>query len=134
MTLECWHAYHYDVEDPVKIIGAKGRGGATPMWWKRPAIFMPRAACRILLEVTEVRVQRLQDISEADAIAEGIEPNPAWIGTYRDYSVERERQVWNLDPVASYRTLWDSINGKTPGAAWADNPWVWAVSFMRVTS
>ncbi len=115
MTLECGHAYHYDVEDPVKIVGSKGRGGDTPMWWKRPAIFMPRAACRITLEITEVRVQRLQEVSEPDAVEEG----------YPGYGAPDRigARTW-------YCCLWDSING---AGSWDANPWVWAVSFKRVT-
>lgn len=78
----------------------------------RPSIFMPRFASRLTLTVTDVRVERLQDISEADAIAEGVG------GT----------EFWREDRPASicYSVLWDSING--PGA-WAANPWVAAYSF-----
>jgi len=80
----------------------------------RPSIFMPRWASRITLEVTGVRVERLQDISEADAIAEGIERpnNPVW------YAVDE------------YQHLWDQINAKR--APWASNPWVWVIEFKRV--
>lgn len=73
-----------------------------------PAIHMPRAASRITLEVTGVRVERLQDISEADARAEGAAAPPHL--SYRD----------------GYAWLWDSING--PGA-WDLNPYVWCISF-----
>ena len=85
----------------------------------RPSIFMPRWASRITLEITELRAQRVQEISEADAIAEGATPctHPKMHGaTYIRY----------------YACLWDSVNGKRPGCAWADNPWVWAVTFRRV--
>jgi hypothetical protein len=83
---------------------------------------MPRVACRLVLEVTEVRVQRLQEISQADAQAEGPEPvditRGAWVGVSgRDY-------IW------PFKQLWDSINAKR--APWASNPWVWVVSFRRV--
>lgn len=93
----------------------------------RPGMFMPRWASRITLEVTGVRVERLQDISEADAIAEGIEPDvqpddlvPLW----RNYSTGNT----TISPVYSYQTLWESING--PGS-WDANPWVWVVEFRR---
>lgn len=84
----------------------------------RPSIFMPRWASRITLELTDVRVQRLQDISEEDAKAEGItEPMPI-MGT-RGY-------------VAAFSYLWDSINGKR--YPWTDsNPWVWALTFRRLS-
>lgn len=72
---------------------------------------MPRSLSRITLEVTGVRVERLQDISEADAIAEGTPfPFGGWVG--------------------GYQKLWESING--PGS-WDLNPWVWVVEFKRVT-
>lgn len=95
----------------------------------RPSIHMPRWASRITLEVTEVRVERLQDISEADAVAEGIEQlaSPhADVALYRDYAPGHDSTV---SPVHSYETLWDSINGS---GAWAANPYVWAVSFRRI--
>lgn len=77
--------------------------------WK-PSIHMPRAACRITLEITGVRVERLQDISDADARAEGM---PA--------TVANSPRVW-------FASLWESING--PGS-WDANPWVWVVEFKR---
>ena len=89
-------------------------------WWKRPAIFMPRAASRITLEITSVRVERLQDISEADAQAEGVTDDGSL--------------VTDLDgkdrggTIAAYATLWEVINGV---GSWDDNPWVWVVSFKR---
>ena len=83
--------------------------------WRSP-IHMPRWASRLTLTVTDVRVQRLQDISCADAIAEGIRPaaNSATI------------DCDTPDPRNAYRDLWDSLHG--PGA-WARNPWVAAISF-----
>jgi hypothetical protein len=97
--------------------------------WRSP-LYMPRWASRITLEVTAVRVERLCDISEADAFAEGVEsrfcarcdesgvedggpcPDCAGEGRFLCYSVFRE--------------LWESINGK---GSWAANPWVWVVQF-----
>ena len=73
---------------------------------------MPRAASRILLEVTAVRVEQLQDISESDAMAEGCYTDPA------------------CPAYDAYRSLWEQING--PGS-WNANPWVWVVEFKRVT-
>lgn len=82
----------------------------------RVSIHMPRWACRLVLEVTGVRVERLQEISGYDVIAEGC---------------ERGAQ---FDPngktaVEKYRALWDSINGKR--APWSSDPWVWVVEFKR---
>jgi hypothetical protein len=85
----------------------------------RPAIHMPRWASRILLEVTGVRVERLQDISEPDAIAEGCAGGHGVIPGYSYSATPREQ----------YRALWESING--PGS-WDANPWVWVVEFKRI--
>jgi hypothetical protein len=93
--------------------------------WK-PSIHMPRWASRITLEVTDVRAERLQEISEEDAKAEGVEldSDP---DDWRDYetcgSAETARD--------SFRSLWDTINTKR-GFDWASNPWCWVVSFKRV--
>lgn len=78
--------------------------GPTRKW--TPAIHMPRVASRLTLEVTGVRVERLQDITERDAIDEGE------TGT------------------SGYRLLWDDLNGKR-GLGWSTNPWVWVVEFRR---
>lgn len=107
----------------------------------RPSIHMPRWASRLLLEVVDARVERLQAISEMDAIAEGIERMPCscspterrdrcWHsphGThFRDYSEPPGFDC--VSPSFSFRTLWESINGAD---AWSANPWVWVVSFRR---
>ncbi|WP_454752198.1 hypothetical protein [Cupriavidus necator] len=90
----------------------------------RPSIHMPRWACRLELEISGVRVERLNDCSVADAIAEGIAPE---LDGWTDYS-NPSCQIC-MSPVDSYRTLWDSING---AGAWETNPWVWVVEFRRI--
>lgn len=80
--------------------------------WK-PSIFMPRWACRIVLEITDVRVERVQDISERDACAEGF-----------GYPLTRDCKK------PKFRELWDKLNGPR-GYGWEVNPWVWAISFRR---
>lgn len=92
-----------------------------PTW--RPSIFMPRAASRITLELTAVRVERLHAITPDDAEREGI-PNPC--GYYCDISVGH---VDHQGTVNAYATLWDEINGV---GAWQANPWIWVLSFQRV--
>ena len=128
MTLECGKAYLYPATDPQPqpMGGKKHRGGMTPTWWKRPAIFMPRAASRITLEITGVRLERLQDISEADAVAEGIEKAAA--GFWSLYGQAETDGTYS--PIASYRALWESINGQ---GSWDMNPWVWELDFRRIT-
>jgi len=81
-------------------------------------IYMPRWASRITLEITDIRVERVQDISVQDCQKEGI-PMPY---------VARDK----YEPIAMYRTLWQTINAKR-GYPWKDNPWVWVVSFKVVT-
>ena len=80
----------------------------TGLRW-RPSIYMPRRASRILLEITDVRVQRLQEIGDEDARAEGCEP----------FAYPRDR----------FQGLWDTIHGS---GAWHANPWVWAITFRRI--
>ena len=88
----------------------------------RHARFMPRWASRITLEVTAVRVERLQDITEEQARAEGLlRDSDGWRGA--------PDLPWFASPVAAFRSLWESING---ASSWADNPWVWVVEFKRI--
>lgn len=94
--------------------------------WK-PSIHMPRWASRITLEITGVRVERLQDISEADAIAEGCFKNHNgyyWGGPHPEYGTKQM-----ATPVSAFRDLWESINST---GSWESNPWVWAVEFKRI--
>ncbi len=81
-----------------------------PAW--KPSIHMPRKYSRITLEITGVRVERVQDMSVEDAINEGI-------------------GLSSVDPLGSFGQLWDSINAKC-GYGWGVNPWVWVVEFKRV--
>lgn len=95
-----------------------------------PSIHMPRWASRILLEVTEVRVERVQDISPGDIAAEGVAP-PLIAG--QDFCIDGELWPPGVEKVrAAWRQLWDSTNAHRPEFSWANNPWVWAVSFRRV--
>lgn len=99
-----------------------------PRW--RPSIHMPRWASRILLEITAARVERLQDISEADAIAEGVHPAGVCLPDDDTSAFSRIGPVCNASfPVARYAALWESINGV---GAWEKNPLVWVIEFRRV--
>lgn len=143
MTIECGHAYRFDLDD----ISGQRIAGAAPTWHVRPSIFMPRVASRILLENIGVRVERLRDISEEDAMAEGVE-HP---------DTEREEHDWSICPqcggtrlynaigpnlgvmpdtdcyqcdthVKRFRHLWESLNGE---GSLDMNPYVWCISFKR---
>jgi hypothetical protein len=75
-------------------------------WKWKPSIFMPKAACRLFLKITGIRVERLQDISDEDAAAEGVSIHPS--------------------ARMAFASLWDKINGKNN---WNSNPFVWVISF-----
>lgn len=103
--------------------------------WK-PSIFMPRWASRLTLEVTAVRVERVQQITDADAIAEGVGAGFQMNAGYPDYGAVNADGVCTITmdtAAASFGTLWDSINAKR-GFGWDVNPWVWVVEFKRVTT
>lgn len=90
----------------------------------RPSIHMPRWASRILLEITDVRVERLNAISQEDAQAEGMEL-AGWRPTYSDPDSGGEV----MTPYDNFAELWSSIYGEE---SWNANPWVWVISFKRV--
>lgn len=96
-----WHDYH-------------------PGW--RPSIFMPRWASRVLLEITEVRLERVQAISEEDAIAEGA-PKMHLDGLGQTWATHKR----------GFESVWDSINAKH-GFGWEENPWVWVIKFEQLTA
>lgn len=81
---------------------------------------------RLTLLVTDVRVERLQDISEADAIAEGL------VAVNEGYALSPKGELWGQTARHCYAALWDDINGDRKGASWDDNPWVVALTFERV--
>lgn len=96
-----------------------------PPHWK-PSIYMPRAASRITLEITAIRVERLQDISEADAAAEGIKMYR--FGEAKMFSVADDAPSW-VDPISAFSHLWVSLNGSE---SWESNPWVWVIEFKKI--
>jgi hypothetical protein len=111
--------------------------------WK-PSLFMPKKACRFFLQIKSITVEQLNEISEEDSIAEGVEScnsvkqkfgcTPMVMKLYRDY----ERKDNSLidypcngfdNPILSFQTLWESINGKD---SWNKNPWVWVIEFEQI--
>lgn len=117
LTVQSGSAYQF--AEPEQSRHGK-RGGTVPRWWKRPSIHMPRAASRILLDVADVRVERLQDISADDARAEGCPDMP--VRGAQKASIDLLAKLW-------FHGLWEQISGPE---SWAANPWVWVVSFKRV--
>lgn len=111
----------YGADEPADTISRAGK--------LRPSMFMPRWASRLTLVVTETRVQRLQEISEADAHAEGVE---AIDGAFDEVAFAARAQKLGMmceDGRTWFAWLWDSLNSKRPRCAWADNPWVAAYTF-----
>lgn len=90
----------------------------------RTGRFMPRWASRITLEITNIRYQQLHDITENEAIAEGIDASQPFKVPYKGQ--------YMATPLLRYEALWDSINGDEPLAAWEANPWVCVIDFKRV--
>jgi len=129
------------VREAVRLCGADDVGAPLaqpPVWYKadgecdvrlyphpRSSMFMPRWASRITLEIVEVRVQRLQDISEEDARAEGISAESA--SQFVGHGHPIDDTAW----IIAYADLWNHINGKK--YPWSSNVWVWAITFKRVT-
>lgn len=121
----------------------------------RPSIHMPRWASRIALEITGVRVERLNDITESDSEAEGVSPHVEqkwWQGYYKNdplchtclpakpdgsapdslIEVKPYRDLSHMNRTAKreYELLWNRINGPD---SWQQNPWVWVIEFKRIT-
>lgn len=134
---ETWYCDHFDVQKGPYLEVPEAREllvyradnerpyeAEQPVW--RPSIHMPRWASRILLEIVSVRVERLNDCSEADALAEGVKGEPC------DHVRLSCDEIGCCGPTAKgmYAALWDQING---AGAWAANPWVWVIEFKRVT-
>lgn len=106
----------------------------------RPPMFMPRWASRITLEIVSVRVERLQDISEDDALAEGIVCENVIVSSYYaagHHEVTADRYFFDGCPdegfesaCEAYAALWEKISG---AGSWAANPWVWHIEFKRIS-
>lgn len=109
-----WREFYVDLLGSESSWESSETGNLWGRW--RPSIHMPRWASRITLEVTDVRVERVQSISESDALADG-----GWV--YRDCPIHKA-------PERSFSQLWDSLNAKR-GYSWDSNPYVWVVEFKR---
>lgn len=111
------------IEDTIETESDEGRD----VWY--PSIHMPKAAARIFLKVTDVRCERLNDISEEDAIAEGILKIADYGTTGFLHYGRPDEALSDIDAVFSYETLWEKINGKN---SWSLNPWVWVYTFEKI--
>jgi hypothetical protein len=134
-----WHYTHFDMPDRIAYDADTDYSRLTDrgfpiqrvplgLWEvkKRPSIHMPRWAARIFLEITSVRVERLQDISEEDVLAEGT-PG-AWIIGEDDFQYKENPNKCHR---FFFSRLWNSL--ARPGERWGDNPWVWVNEFKVVT-
>lgn len=115
----------YRADGEATWAGDDDGGGDDRSAWK-PSIHMPRIASRILLEITDVRVERLQEITGDEAEAEGVDA--AMCQLYLESSPSRFECKEAV--IHGFAGLWESING---AGAWDANPWVWVVGFKRVT-
>lgn len=113
-------------------------------WYKRPSLFMPKIASRTTLKITDITIERLQNISEKDAIAEGVERCIAdkekfgcramGMRLYRDYTrIDNSLKDYPCNgfefAADSYQTLWQKINGPE---SWNKNPYVWVIKFEKM--
>ncbi len=115
-----WDQPHYKATDVEPELWYDDRDSPGCRW--KPSIHMPRWASRILLEITDVRVERLQDITYEQATAEGVHRGPL-----REWCASDEGGACHKYPVPAFRDLWQSVGGN-----WDANPWVWVVGFKRL--
>lgn len=143
---ECWARFHIDQDSHELVYRADTKIGdciPTMVRW-RPSIHMPRSVSRILLEVTGVRVERVQEITKDDAIAEGVtqrgnlycmdwspvgKPLAGMETVQGEPYLITDEYIANDNPGGAFATYWDNINGD---ASWDANPWVWVVEFKRL--
>ncbi|WP_273767355.1 hypothetical protein [Aeromonas hydrophila] len=116
--------YAYRASEPGAVKCYDCNGNELPIRWT-PSIHMPRKAARILLEINDVRVERLNDISERDALAEGVQPEPC------DHARQSCADIGCCGDTArgEFGFLWQSIYGQE---SWEANPWVWVVEFKPI--
>ena len=128
-TLKTFLYYATEGQTEIDWIDEDGNNGA-PIPWK-PNMHMPKAACRLFLEITSIRVERLHDISEADAMCEGVEKHHHGWKKYTPHNPSGfgVTGVCMTTAYASFETLWTSISGPE---SWEANPYVWVIKFKKV--
>jgi len=124
-----WFEYQYRADFP----GGRWQGHGAMCFDKWiPSIFMPRDACRIMLEITDIRVERLNEIDDLGAIQEGVSEvgtNLLMYKMWEDYTKPWDKGGYCRSPKVSYKTLWEKINGPE---SWEQNPYVWVITFKRI--
>ncbi len=120
-----FEGFAYRADTPAGSYGDEVRKEYGMKW--TPSLHMPRKACRILLEITAVRVERLNDISESDAKSEGVKPAGDMLPDYPDTFLTPNGDFATAK--VAFQRLWQSIYGEE---SWGDNPWVWVIEFRRL--
>ena len=120
-------AFTLTVPDEKPMYRATWKNPAGIKW--KPSIHMPRWASRITLEITDIRIEQVQEITEHEAIKEGVLDHR--FNGYESISEEEIRELLNGSPKVAFRCLWDSLYEKK-GLGWNANPWVWVLTFRRV--
>ena len=110
-------------------LGRHSKDSESMAWHKRLARFMPRSACRNVLKITGIRVERLRDITENDARAEGAQFHDGRPTEHHGWRYDRNHGYVYPTARDSFVNLWDTINGP---ASWDENTWVWVIEFKRV--
>lgn len=125
-----WGKYHliphYRATEPEPNIVSEDQEDFDDRTRWTPSIFMPRWASRITLEITDIRVGKLQDITEEDAINEGVLSEKG----IKDWEAYPLSFATKTSPKDEYQRLWNSINGKK--YPWDSNPWIWVITFKKV--
>jgi hypothetical protein len=127
---ETWSYRQYPLDPDIMYAADWQKDGNFPRVWK-PSIHMFRKNSRILLEITDIRLLRLHEISETDARDEGVKQLPSGRGWYDPRYEKGAVHLGIMQPTAkdAFAALWEEINGK---GAWLRSPWVWAITFKRV--
>jgi len=97
--------------------------------WK-PSLFMKKEYARIWLEITDIRIEKLNDISESDAVSEGVQPNHGGFELYGQKIVDMKNYCDNAKD--SFKSLWTSIYDKDEDKSWEANPYVWVIEFKKI--
>ncbi|MDB6143714.1 MAG: hypothetical protein JWP80_2758, partial [Pseudomonas sp.] len=124
------NGYSYQFSEPFDFVKMR-RAHSPPGWWLRPSLFMPRRASRIDLEIVDVHTERLRDITDEQAQAEGFSPLYDGMHGYYLNHLPPPNVGVSVTAVIAFAVFWQSLNGVD---SWDENPWVWVVGFRRVTT